>query len=38
MKGYFSTDGYYGLVNGSYRLFASESDYFDAMGEEPDED
>ena len=27
MKGYFVSDGYMGLVNGVYRLFADESDY-----------
>ena len=27
MKGYFVDDGYMGLVDGQYRLFASESDY-----------
>ena len=26
MKGYFVSDGYMGLVNGVYRLFADESD------------
>lgn len=34
MSGYFVSSGYMGLVNGSYRLFASESDYFDFMDEE----
>ncbi len=29
MKGYFVTEGYMGLVDGSYRLFASESDYWE---------
>ena len=37
MRGYFTANGYYGLVDGKYRLFASESDYYEAMGEE-DED
>lgn len=27
MKGYIVTDGYMGLVNGNYMLFASEDDY-----------
>jgi hypothetical protein len=31
MRGYFTANGYYGLVNGSYRLFASESEYYDMM-------
>lgn len=34
MRGYYTGSGYYGLVNGRYVLFASESDYFDAMEEE----
>ena len=31
MKGYFVADGYMGLVNGAYRLFASESEYYEYM-------
>lgn len=31
MRGYFTANGYYGLVDGKYRLFASESDYYEAM-------
>ncbi len=31
MKGYFVSDGYMGLVNGVYRLFADESDYREFM-------
>lgn len=27
MKGYYVSDGYMGYVDGSYRLFANESDY-----------
>ena len=34
MRGYYTATGYYGLVNGRYLLFASESDYFEAMEEE----
>lgn len=34
MRGYFAGNGYYGLVNGRYMLFASESDYYDIMEEE----
>ena len=34
MKGYFTSNGYYGLVDGRYVLFASESDYYEAMEEE----
>lgn len=29
MRGYFTANGYYGLVNGRYLLFASESEYFE---------
>lgn len=31
MKGYFVTDGYMGLVEGVYRLFADETDYYEYM-------
>ena len=34
MRGYYSTTGFWGLVNGSYRLFASEEDYYDSMTDE----
>ena len=34
MRGYYVGSGYYGLVDGRYLLFASESDYFEAMEEE----
>ena len=34
MRGYYTNGGYYGLVNGRYMLFASESDYFDYMSGE----
>ena len=34
MRGYFTASGYYGLVNGSYQLFASESEYFEMMGDD----
>ncbi len=33
MKGYFVKDGFMGLVNGSYRLFADETDYREYMDE-----
>ena len=36
MRGYFTAGGYYGLVDGRYVLFASESDYYEAMEEEED--
>ncbi len=29
MKGYHTSEGYMGLVDGSYVLFASEADYRD---------
>lgn len=29
MKGYVVSEGFMGLINGEYRLFASESDYRD---------
>lgn len=29
MKGYFVNDGYMGMVEGKYMLFASEEDYRD---------
>lgn len=31
MRGYYSSEGYYGLVRGRYVLFASESDYYEAV-------
>jgi hypothetical protein len=31
MRGYYTKSGYYGMVNGRYMLFASESDYFEYM-------
>jgi len=34
MKGYYTKQGYMGLVNGRYMLFASESDYYDYILEE----
>ena len=34
MRGYYVGSGYYGLVDGRHQLFASESDYFEAMEEE----
>lgn len=33
MKGYYVTYGYMGFVNGQYRLFASEEDYYEYMTE-----
>ena len=31
MKGFNTSDGYMGLVEGRYILFASESDYYEYM-------
>ena len=31
IKGYIVTDGYMGLVNGKYQIFASENDYYEYM-------
>lgn len=36
MRGYFTAGGYFGLIDGEYRLFASEADYFDAVESEND--
>ena len=34
MRGYFVSGGYMGLVEGVFRLFASESDYIEYMEDE----
>ncbi len=34
MKGYFTANGYYGMVDGRYQLFASEADYYDSLGDD----
>ncbi len=34
MRGYYTASGYYGLVDGRYRLFASEKDYYETVSEE----
>ncbi len=31
MRGYFTAGGFFGLVDGEYRLFASEADYYEAV-------
>lgn len=36
MRGYFTAGGFYGLVDGDYRLFASESDYYDCVSADAD--
>ena len=33
MKGYFTAQGFYGLVSGQYMLFSCESDYFDLFSD-----
>ena len=33
MKGYFTSYGYIGLVNGEWMLFATENDYYEYLGE-----
>ncbi len=34
MKGYYVSEGYMGFVDGTYRLFADESDYLEWIREE----
>ena len=34
MRGYYSTTGFWGLVDGSDRLVASEEDYYASMTDE----
>ena len=39
MRGYYTASGYYGLMDGRYTLFASESDYYEtARIDDEDED
>ncbi len=33
MRGYFTSAGFYGLVDGVYMLFADESEYYEIMEE-----
>ncbi len=33
MRGYFTANGFYGLMNGKYVLFASESEYYESAQE-----
>ena len=33
MKGYFTENGYMGLVEGEFMLFATESDYYEYVEE-----
>ena len=37
MRGYFTGSGFYGLVDGAYVLFASESDYYESLQERESE-
>ena len=37
MRGYFTAAGFYGLVDGRYMLFSSESEYYEFMESEADE-
>ena len=37
MRGYFTASGYYGLVNGQYRLFASETEYYESVRSDEDD-
>ncbi|MBR0353007.1 MAG: hypothetical protein IJH53_07355 [Oscillospiraceae bacterium] len=34
MRGYYTNAGFFGLVNGVYILFASESDYYDSVSDD----
>ena len=34
MRGYYTANGYYGLMDGKYTLFASESDYYETAQED----
>ena len=38
MRGYFTAAGFYGLVDGRYMLFSSESEYYEYLeaGEDTD--
>ena len=36
MRGYFTGTGFYGLVDGRYMLFTSESEYYEYMESEAD--
>ena len=34
MKGYYTANGFYGLVGSEYVLFSDETDYYEYMDEE----
>lgn len=33
MRGYYTPDGFYGLVDGVYTLYATDTDYYEEMKE-----
>ena len=37
MRGYFTAAGFYGLVDGRYMLFSSETEYYEYMAEEEED-
>ena len=38
MRGYYTANGYCGLLDGKYVLFASESDYYETAQEDRDDE
>ena len=34
MKGYYTSDGFWGMIGGRYVLFSCEADYYEAVEEE----
>lgn len=38
MRGYFTAAGFYGLVNGRYMLFASETEYYECAEADENEE
>lgn len=38
MRGYYTASGYYGLMDGKYTLFASESDYYETAQQDSDDE
>lgn len=38
MRGYYTASGYYGLMDGKYILFASESDYYETARQNNDDE
>ena len=38
MRGYYTASGYYGLMDGKYILFASESDYYETARQDNDDE